>query len=598
LDDANGTGIANLANVDSVEVLKGPAAILYGRVEPGGVVNLVTKQPQVTPGYSLEQSIGSYNHYVTDFDATGPVNEDKTLLYRLIATYDKSGSWRSGPTLQDDLFTRKFFVAPTLQWKLGPQTQVTLEAEYNHNNVPYDVGQMNPFDSGTSQYVMTPRKLALITGETKLDTTFIGLNWSHQFSSDWSIRQQFVHDKGKFDMPDFITFDFSGANLFTQSGSTWTVDRGLYPLSGYQTSDAVITDVTGHLDTAGLKHTVLVGADYYRLKNLFLTGGSSTFVTTDIFNPVPVTGLTLDPALSNAYAGDVRSYGAYLQDQVKLPHDVQVLGGLRYQKVTRSGSATYGAGTSPIPDDAQDDHAVTPRLGVLWQARQNLSLYADYAENFGANNGRDVNGSPLKPQSAQQYEIGAKTATKDNKLTSSLALFNLTKQNVATADPLNSGYNIAIGEVRSRGIEFDVQGELAPGWEAIATYTYTDIVITKSNNGDQGLRMANVPRNMASFSNTYKLPQESLRGWKIGGGVFWRDSAPDASNTLTTPGRAIFNAMTAYESKAGSHKTTFQLNIENLFNKRYAIDRQEFGNGEIYTPGTPRTVTASFKLEL
>jgi len=601
LDDTLGAAISNLSNVDSIEVLKGPAAILYGRVEPGGAVNIVTKQPKATPEYSIEQQVGSWNHFLTNLDVTGPVNEDKTILYRFNANYDVADSWRSGPTSNDRLFDRKLFIAPTLQWKISPQTQVTLEGEYNHYSVPYDIGQMNPFDSVNNRYVSLPRNQSLLAAPTDIDTTFLGLNWSHQFNDEWGIKQQLIHSTNRYNLPKWLTFNFAGPDLFTQIGNTFTVDRGLYQLFAKQKVDAAIQDLTGHFDTAGLKHAVLLGADYYRMHTYGQASQSSTFVTTDVFNLQPVTGLSIDPTLSGSSESTTHNYGVYVQDQIKFPHDVQLLAGLRYQKVKNSGTSITGTGNGgsglPEADAPQNDHAVTPRIGLLWQARDWLSFYGNYAENFGANTGRDFAGTPLKPESAQQYEVGAKTELMGGKMMSTVALFDLTKQNVATADPLNPGFNLAIGEVRSRGAEFDIQGEILSGWDVIATYSYTDIKITKSNNGDEGLRMANVPRNMASLWNTYSFKQDPLLGWKIGGGVYWRDSAPDASNTLITPARAIFDAMASYEFKTGQHKVTAQLNINNLFNKRYAIDTQQFGNSELFTNGTPRSATASLKFE-
>ncbi len=597
LDDPTGAGIANLSNVDSVEVLKGPAAILYGRVEPGGIVNLVTKQPKATSGYTIAQSVGSYDHYVTDLDATGPLNEDKNVLYRFIATYDKAGSWRYGPSTQDQLGTEKIFIAPTLQWKVSPQTQVTLEAEYNHSNLNYDTGNLNPYVN--NQIVFLPRNQSLITGTAKQDTTLVGLTWSHKLTDDWSIKHQTFYNRLDTDLGNYLTLNYANwPNIFTQVGSHWTTERGLYPITSYQETVATILDLTGHFETAGLKHTLLLGADYYRLKSQFGGKHSSTFVTTDAVNPGPVTGLAADPTLEMAFPSTTDNYGVHLQDQIKLPYGVQILGGLRYQKVHRTGGTqSGGAGGTYTPDAVQDDHAVTPRLGLLWQARDWLSLYGNYAENFGANTGRDFAGDPLKPESAQQYEVGAKAELLGGKLTTSLALFKLTKQNVATADPLNPGFNIAIGEVRSQGVEFDIQGELVPGWNAIATYTYTDAVITKSNNGDEGLRKANVPRNLASISTTYKLPQESLHGWKIGCGVFWRGAALDGTNTLITPGRTVVDAMAAYEFKTGQYKTTFQLNIDNVFDRRYYTDALFYANLAQFRAGAPRTATASVKLE-
>ncbi|MGC2165199.1 MAG: TonB-dependent receptor plug domain-containing protein, partial [Gallionella sp.] len=276
IDDTNGNGLRNMTNVDSVEVLKGPAAILYGRVEPGGVVNIVTKQPQAVPYYSLEQQVGSWDHYLTNLDATGPFNEDKTVLYRANISYDKSNSWR------DSVTNERLFIAPTLQWRINPQTQMTLEAEYNHNPHTYDATQYLPYDTATNQFVQLPRNQNLAAGAPiATDTTLLGFNWSHQFNNDWSIKHQIMRNEAKT-----TTDPFYYAAGFTQLSSTsWTVDRARTFGVADDKTTATVLDLTGHFDTAGLKHTLLLGADYYQQKMKNTYGYSATVSTVDAFNP-------------------------------------------------------------------------------------------------------------------------------------------------------------------------------------------------------------------------------------------------------------------------------------------------------------------------
>ena len=160
------------------------------------------------------------------------------------------------------------------------------------------------------------------------------------------------------------------------------------------------------------------------------------------------------------------------------------------------------------------------------------------------------------------------------------------------------GCSIAIGEVQSKGTELDIQGEIQTGWSVIATYAHTDIRITKSNNGDVGLRKDGVPKDMVSLWTTYELKGESLQGLKIGGGSTWRSSATDSTNTINTPGFTLVDAMSAYEFKAGKNKVTAQLNINNLLNKTYYTDAWVMGNVGVMQFGTPRNATASLKVEL
>jgi iron complex outermembrane receptor protein len=587
IDDALGNGVRAMTNVDSVEVLKGPAAILYGRVEPGGAVNVVTKQPQATPYYSLEQSVGSWGHYLTNFDATGPVNQDKTLLYRVNASYDKSKSWRDGVT------NERLFIAPTLQLKVSPQTTVTLEAEYNHNPYSYDVTAL-PYDPVSNQFVQLPRNKNLAAGAPiPTDTPVLGLTWSHQFNDDWTIKNQITrHDvKSKYD-------PWYAIGGFTQlDPSSWTVDRMRSFGDGRSTTTATVLDLTGHFDTAGLKHTLLMGADYYRWNTSILYGYSSTLSTTDAFNPAPPTGLVIDTTTLTKYQSSTDNYGVYLQDQIKLPNNVQVLAGLRHQKVANTSSSIDVTTDVLTPNDPQSDTATTPRVGLLWQPQSWLSLYGNYAENFGANTGRDWQNEALRPESAQQKELGVKAEFLGGKLRTSLAYFDLTKQNVATSDPAHLGFQIAVGEIRSKGTELDIQGEIQRGWNVIATYAHTDARITKSNNGDEGLRKGDVPKDMASLWTTYEFSQTQLPGWKVGGGATWRSSTTDATNTIDTPGYTLVDVMTSYEFKAGRKKVTAQLNINNLFDKSYFTDAMVYGNLGYMQFGAPRAATASLKVE-
>ena len=598
-------GTQTMTNVESVEVMKGPAAILYGRVEPGGIVNIVTKKPLSTPYYSLEQMAGSWDHYVTNFDATASLNEEKTVLYRVNASYDTQRSW------QDSVNSQNTFLAPTLQWKISPQTQVTLEAEYSHNPAAVNI-LVVPFDTVTQQHATVSRTQNVDRWSATTDKTLLELNWSHQFNDDWKISQRIA--QSKVDSPDGNGYyaGFFGSN---HVGNTWTADMIRLALANKVTTDATELNLNGHFDTVGLKHTLLLGADYHRFNDEQTQRVSSLagpYFTQDLVNPTKPSGLSLDPSAYTWRGWENTHYGIYAQDQIKLPYGFDVLAGLRWQKFQlyrgmweQTGPGLRGDGQFTTYADAERDfQAVTPRVGLVWEARDGLSIYGNYAENFGPNNARDWQGATLKPQSAKQYEVGEKSEFYGGKLTSSLALFQLTKTNMGAPDIIHDpagilGYQVAVGEIRSRGVEFDTQGEIQPGWNIITSYTYTDIVVSKTNPGSsyvEGNRMPNVPRNMFNFSTTYELKGDLLHGWKIGGGVSAYDSATDQSNTLETPGYAVVNTMASYVMKVGKQKTTLQLNINNLFNKIYATDIQQ-ADVQPMVYGTPRSAMASLKVE-
>jgi iron complex outermembrane receptor protein len=287
------------------------------------------------------------------------------------------------------------------------------------------------------------------------------------------------------------------------------------------------------------------------------------------------------------------------------------MGGLRYQYV----HSTSGFGLLNdvfTPDPAQTDDAVTPRVGLLWNPQSWVSLYSNYAENFGANSGLLALGNKLlPPESAQQWEVGAKTEFFDGRLRATLAYYDITKQNVATTDTAhpvecNGGpCSIAIGEVRSQGPELDIQGELLPGWNLIATYANQDVRVTKSNNGDVGNRLQFVPRNVGSVWTTYEVQQGPLDGFKIGGGVNMQDGVVNADNTFKSPGYALVGLMTGYSFKAGKSRITAQLNVNNLLDKTYFTNATPYGPTDVAPLGslalgtfsTPRTFMGSINIQ-
>ena len=619
IDDPTGlAGQATLSNVESIEVLKGPGSILYGRVEPGGVVNIITKQPQSTPHYSFEQSVGSWQHYITSVDATGPVTDDKTWLYSVNFSHDQSNSWI------DNVNEKKDFIAPTLKWIPNGTTQVTLEASYLRNDASLYQQALVPYDTTTHQFQWGPRNANPYPYSYSPDMTFVGLNWSHDFNDDWSIHQQISHNQMDLSTP--VNWGSSFGNL-TLVGNTWMIDMNTTQGTGKTKSDGTVIDLTGHFDTGAAKNTLLIGADYYRTfatYNYKYSNPSGPFQTVPLFSSTvyPTSLIPLDPDTFYYSSATTDSLGVYVQDQVKFPNRVQLLAGLRYQDVKNSSESMQGVnfyGGSGVLQVAPDQHdsAVTPRLGVLWQPRSTLSLYASYTENFGASNAgtTDWQGNPLKPEGANQYEVGAKTETPDGKLNASVALFDLTKTNVLANDlahPDGSGgyFQTNIGQIESKGVELTLQGEISPGWDALVAYTFDRAIVTQGTSVyPQGTRTPHVPEQMLRLFTTYKLKGPELQGWKVGGGMTWQSDAPGMyvdpntgvtdTTTIVTPSYAIFDAMASYEFKAGKYKNTFQVNVNNFFDKSYYTDSFMYMAPFGYvTYGTPRSVMASLKIEL
>jgi iron complex outermembrane recepter protein len=633
-----GSASREMANVESVEVLKGPAAILYGLVEPGGMVNVVTKQPLSTPYYGFTQQFGSYDLYRTTLDTTGPIVNNKDVLYRVNMSYETSGSFR------DFVGKENVFFAPVLKWNISPRTQATLELEYNRSHNGLDSGFVPTSPDGkVLRNIPINRNFGDYSPATT-ETIFGGFNWSHQFNDDWSIKHRFSVNQVATLSDRLITpsFEYDG-DIWNQQNPPSTGGRPVP--SGQQilrqqtgahsqfNTYSTNLDLVGHFDTGFLKHTLLVGGDYYRMNS----NSSTTFPNI----PFQITWVSpenpVNPGIPNGVSsvGDqlIRSqtdqYGLYAQDQIELPYGFHVTGGLRYQYIHQKN--VNGFTGTPDTTTASSQDAITPRVGILWQPKDWISLYANYVESFGANDPQSLvyPGKPLPPTSATQYEGGIKTQFFDGRLRATLAYYDLTKTNVPAPDPdtrhicggIPGNCFVALGEVRSRGPELDIQGEILPGWNAIATWSNTDVRVIKTNgttdptlggfgNGSAsglkaGDRVINEPRNTASFWTTYEIQESDLKGLKFGGGVTIRDGQStyggfDSNfNSLPfvkLPGYTTVGLMAAYSRDIGKAKLTVQFNIDNLLDEKYftsavrtQIDPAVGSNGAFVGFGTPRT---------
>ena len=585
------------ANIEQVEVLKGPASILYGRADPGGIVNVVTKQPLATPYYSFQQQIGSYNFFRTTGDATGPLNQSGSLLYRFNFAYENSESFR-------DFVDRKaMFFAPVVQWKVSPRTQITAEMEYHNINTKSD-GMLpalgnRPAPVPISRYLDEPS-----FSKSANERFFTGINWSHELNSDWKITHrlsgEFIHGLGHREIVPFSGVQADG-----------TVQRFLaaVPRGSQENRYQSTLNLTGHVDTGALKHTLLFGYDYLYQTDKFVVAkccdlDPATNFPINVFNPVYGVGIpSLDQIPDNGPFGSSRSWhGLYMQDQVKLPLNLHLLAGLRYDDAVSNDTV--------LNQRTGKDHRLSPRVGLVWQPMPWLSLYGSYTENFGLQNAFDESRQPLPPQTAQQFEAGVKTEFFDGRLRTTVAYFDLTKQNMAIPVP-GTLFSRAIGEAQTRGIELDVSGEISPGWSVIASYTYMPFAKITNDVGDDGggnptpgntgNRLFNAAKDMGSLWSTYAFQDEELHGvklegLKIGAGLSAAgERQGDAANTFQLPGYVIANAMASYEWRMGMTKMTAQLNVSNLFDTTYYAGTS--GGNFFIMPGMPRFFMGSIRME-
>lgn len=577
----------DLENVERVEVLKGPGSILYGRAEPGGIVNFVTKQPLDQPYYALRQQFGSFDLYRTSVDATGPLNDDKSLAYRFNLGYQSNHSF------QEFGGNERLLVAPTLRWNISERTVSTVKLEYS-NIKELGNGRVPLLGNGPAP-IARERNLGEPWSFTEDEYVMLALNTEHDFNDRWKLRHRFNFKNYKQTI--------SAIHGSSADPATGNVGRAFFAQNtdgdDFQHNFYNALELTGKFATGFVKHNILLGGDYYRTDYRATMAGFGSnpdfYDNSNLYNPVhraaPPTILPSDVTYSNS---TLPWFGLYAQDQAELPFHIHLLAGLRYDNADMysSSSGEFGSGRSP------DTHSerVSPRGGLVWQPIPEFSVYGSYTENFGMPGNFGLDGQPLPAQTADQWEVGAKTELFDGRFTATLAYYDLTKRNSPIAGYL--AYTRALGEAESRGIEFDVSGELAPGWSVIGAYSYMSFAKTIADETDPavvGKRLNNAPKHNGSLWTTYQFQQGDLRGLKFGVGmqaVSQREIG--FYETAQAPGYAIMNLMTSKDWKVGQTKVTAQLNIDNLLDKTY--NASIYSYGPTYY-GNPRTFMGAIKIE-
>jgi iron complex outermembrane receptor protein len=595
-----------MPDIEQVEVLKGPASILYGRLEPGGLINLVTKQPLVDPHFEVQQQFGSFGFYRTTLDATGPVTPDRNLLYRFDMAYENAGSFH------DLDHNYRIFLAPRLRWAPTEDTQANFYLEYLNSRDPIQFGIPVFQDANGRPFGIAPVPITRNYGAPgsalydNLDLR-VGFNWSHAFNKDWKLTQRF----------DAWFRDYRATTVVPLSPSTGNcalfscpIDRfmnnapGGIKIQNYYTS----LDLTGHVDTFGLGHTLLIGSDYYRNHTYapqalnFPIAWGGLVPGTDLFFPTYTPNIGFLSALADFASAEQSGqywYGLYLQDQIALPYNFHLLAGFRYDDAS---AKDYVLTTIPPPatdtSTSLHEHAVKPRVGLLWQPIPQLSLYGNYVENFGLSNPPVVNQPLLPPTSATQWEAGVKTEL-DNRFTATFAWFDIVKTNVATPSPdpvlAAQGVQVATGAVRNTGVELDFKGQVTPEVKVIGSYAIIDSKIIADNNGNLGHRLFAVPHKSGSLWAVYEPEAEPFKGFAFGAGLYGQSNVEfDNANSFTLPGYITVNLMARYKFTYEKTRLTFQLNVNNLLDKGYFLTA---GSGPGIQRGTPRTFLGSLKME-
>ena len=544
-------GLRDIANVSSIEILKGPAAALYGRGEPGGIINIATKKPLFQPSYALEQSVGSHDTYRTAVDLTGPLGEN--VAYRLNGSYEKGHSFR------DFVTSERHLLSPSVIWRISDATTLSYELE--------QVEQKGNFDRGV---VAVKGVLGLIPnsrflgdpadGPTTIKSTGHQVFLQHDFQEGWSLQSGLSYRSSE--MKGFS----SDATVLQADGRTLWRQRRFRDFSGQDWSGRV--ELLGKLNTGAVRHNVLFGVDGYRFVDdrlqLRRNPSAAAPYSIDIYNPVYGGAQPTNLARSIDTREQQWSTGVYVQDQIDLSQQWKALLGVRRDGYRQRITNALLAGRV----NEQRIEATSPRAGLVYQPTRQVSLYVSAAKSFRPNSGISIANESFPAESSRAYEAGVKFDTPDGKLSSTLAVYSIKKENVLTVNPVDNNFSLAAGEVGSKGVELDVAGEVARKLQLSFSYAYTDATILRDNVLAVGGTVANVPKQSANLLLVREFKVLGKRA-SLGGGLNYvgeRNGDVAISRSFVLPAYTTAKLVSSFDA---TRQLRLSLDIDNLFDKVY-----------------------------
>lgn len=568
-----------LYNIERVEILKGPYALIFGRGGGGGIINRVQKSPLSDDIiYAGQASINSFGAYDISADVNAPLSD--VAAVRINAVYENLDSHR------DFVGGERYAWNPYVAFKLNDAWKLGLSYEYVHDNRTTDrgipsiataAGQPNrPILSYRDQFFGVPD-----VNYTQLQAHIAKLRLDGALASNVSFSGTILYG------------DYDKIYLNVYPNGAATAQNGTVALAAYsdptQRENFIAqANLVWDVETGALTHKILVGSEYGDQKsaNRRFNGTLST-PTISLANPLfPTVNFN---ALSRDTVSDVKFFSTYVQDQISFGEHIDVVAGLRYDNFDIEGIDLLPAVDRPF---ARKDEKVSPRLGLIFKPQENISLYGSYSQSFLPRSGDQflaltVTQQNLAPEKFTNYELGAKWDVRPN-LNMTLAVFQLERSNATTPDPSNPVASINVGTTRTQGVELSVTGNITSSWQVHGGYSYQDAVLV----GNDSVRLGQVPRHQASLWNRYDLSDQFAAGL----GIIHQSSQFAAirtvSNTTKLPAFTRLDAALYYDL---SDALQLQLNIENLLNTDYFSDAHNNNNISTGAPLNARvTIRAKF----
>jgi iron complex outermembrane receptor protein len=586
---SSGRGFAgprDTSDVERIEILKGPSSALFGRGEPGGAVNIITKKPLFTPQGYASLSVGSYDVRRAEGDYTAPLGDH--VAFRI------NGAYEEGDSFRDTIHYKKMVATPSFLVKFDAATALTYELSASHQEVPFDRGVLAV--NGVLGTIPTSRFLGE-PGDGPIKTNGLShqLQFNHQFNADWTVLLG----------ADYLTTQLKGFSTeaeLTHARQTLFLDgKTLSRQRRYRdwsTSDVTLrAEVDGRFQTGPFTHHVMFGVDQEQLHlhqvqmrvrpppaSLSLTLAQANAI--NIFNPVYGNLPNVAPFWD--FFERQRASGAYVQDQIDLTDQIKFRAGYRYDKYhQRILNRLTGQETG------QDVTANDPQFGLVYEPSKLLSFYVAYGMGFRPNSGQDVHNVPFGPERTKSYEVGAKFRTESDLLQGTISLYKMKKGGIITADPVNTGFSIAIGRADSRGAEIDLNGVLPGHLQYWISYAYTDAKMANAILDPDfalpvpaGAPLLGIPKHSANVTIFRDFDLAGDHKLTLGGGVNYVSSRLGETGTsFTLPGYTLVKAYASYEV---TKQLKISADVENVFDKEYypaSYSRMWI------LPGTPRTFT-------
>ena len=553
--------------VESVEVLKGPASLLYGAQEPGGIINMVTKKPKYDFANEIWAGFGNRNYWNTGFDTTGPIAESG-FAYRFIFDTMKKDYWREFGEYKNVLF------APSLSYK-GDDYRINFAYTHTRSTDPIDRGMYLAPNTGKLLPIDKKRRLdePFNKLKTKLDTADI--NFEKNLGENWMLKGAYAFSRSRH--------EYGHIRLMNVNLNTGVASRRNEAYDGFiHRTHAGSLNLNGYVKTGELEHNLLFGIDakeYYRYRlgalNSYSSGTTPRNFPINIYNPVYGTVAYPSVRASGIQYQKIKTIGFYAQDSINLTQNLIYSLGARYEYYDQVARGT----TSGPNSTDQQDGKFTWQTGLLYLLTPEWSVYTNYAQSFNpqmAISGADI--GDIKPEEGKSIEFGSKF--QNDSITASAAVFNINKKNIMrTVD----GVSTPVGEARSRGFEFDFNGRVTQGLSLGASYAYTKTDVRKDSGAFAvlvGKPLEATPKHQASLFANYDFSHLGAKGLRIGGGAryfgswytyYMRTNLPavPAGTAFKINSAVVYDAFISYDTKIAGYETNFSFNVKNLTDKLY-----------------------------